>query len=182
MARRLSRVTVAIVVGAALGACVRGASPSRPSETVAVSPVAETKLNVDPEETAPPAAAGRDASDVEGRVLDAITVHSAHERSITRDGLALLMDHANALMGMIDTRPESPDGAVIGIRLVGIRAGSVVARLGFEDGDRLDAVNGKSLASAAYALELYANVRALTDLDFDVSRRGKPTKVVVHVR
>lgn len=179
---RASRVTGAIVAGAALAACVRGASPSRGSETIVVSPVAETKPNVDREETSSPRAAARDASDVEGRVLDAITVHSPHERSITREGLALLMDHANALMGMIDTRPESPDGAVIGVRLVGIRAGSVVARLGFEDGDRLDAVNGKSLASAAYALELYANIREATVLDVDVSRGGRPAKVIVHVR
>lgn len=145
-----------------------------------MSSVAGTKLDVDVSDASPRAVV-RDAADIEGRVLDTIVVHAPDDRSISHEGLALLMDHENALMGMIDTIPESEDGTIPGVRLVGIRPGSVVSKLGFENGDRVDAVNGRSV-TVAVAVEVYTNLRAMTRLDVDVSRNGTARKIVVRVR
>src|SRR5262249_878396 len=61
-----------------------------------------------------------------------------------------------------------------GLKLYAIRAGSVLAKLGFMNGDTLVSINGFAVNSADRALEVYTKIRDARTLELDVVRRGKP--------
>ena len=78
--------------------------------------------------------------------------------------------------------PETKDGAVIGVRLFGIRPGSLFALLGLQSGDRLDSINGYSMGDPEKALQAYAYLRTASRLDLALDRRGQPLHLVVHIK
>ncbi len=74
------------------------------------------------------------------------------------------------------------NGRVVGMRLDGIRAGSVLELLGFESGDRIVTVNGTDISDPTRALEAIGNVRVAPRIDIDLSRRGVVSRVSLDVR
>jgi hypothetical protein len=136
-------------------------------------------------EIAPPADAGADAPDpdtVLAEVLRSIRELSPTDHAITRRGLDLFLENRTLLMRSARIVPEQSDGGkVAGIRLFGVRADGVLARLGFENGDRIDLVLGKSLASPEQSLELFEALRDAKVIDIDLVRRGQPKKMTIRV-
>jgi type II secretory pathway component PulC len=63
-----------------------------------------------------------------------------------------------------------------GLKMRGIRAGSVYAKCGFHDGDVWAALDGVSL-SRDKLLQAYVRMREVHDLSFSVLRDGKPVAV-----
>jgi general secretion pathway protein C len=70
--------------------------------------------------------------------------------------------------------PAVKDGKPDGFKLYAIRPSSVYAKLGLQNGDTLQSINGFDLTSADKALEVYTKLREATSLEVDVTRRGKP--------
>lgn len=88
----------------------------------------------------------------------------------TRDLLA-----ANAsLLTSARFVPAVRDGKAVGMRLFGIRPGTPVAALGFQNGDTLLTVAGQSITGPEQALEAYAKVRRDDSVDVQIERRGEP--------
>jgi len=77
--------------------------------------------------------------------------------------------------------PEQQDGAIVGVRLFGIRPGSLLATLGLQSGDRLESINGLSVASPEEALEAYARLRTAERLNVRLSRSGKPVELTLNI-
>jgi hypothetical protein len=127
------------------------------------------------------AAPAPDAAAVVQEVLRGIREISPTDHAITARALDLLLENEAVLMRQARIVPEQVDGSVAGIRLFGIRPDSVLGRLGFENGDRLERLMGKSVASPDQALEAYALARGAKVIDIEVSRRGTPKKRVVRV-
>jgi general secretion pathway protein C len=73
--------------------------------------------------------------------------------------------------------PEQKDGKVVGIRLFGIRPDTLLGKLGLQNGDRLEAINGFEMASPEKALEAYAKLRTAESLNVKVTRRGQPVSI-----
>lgn len=70
--------------------------------------------------------------------------------------------------------PHQTDGQVDGLRLYGIRRASILAALGFQNGDTVTTINGRDVASPDAALEAYAELRTADRIEVAVQRRGMP--------
>lgn len=78
---------------------------------------------------------------------------------------------------------EKDGDRVVGLRMVGVKPGSVVAKLGLENGDRLETLNGFDVSSPEKMFEAYARIRAGADrIAIRVTRAGRTMDLVYAVR
>jgi len=77
--------------------------------------------------------------------------------------------------------PDSEDGKIKGIRLLGVRPGSLLARLGLENGDRVESIDGIDLSTPDRALQAYERLGISDDVSVTVSRRGSRMKIEYHM-
>jgi general secretion pathway protein C len=70
--------------------------------------------------------------------------------------------------------PHEEAGRVVGVKLYGIRRGSLLAKLGVDDGDLLRTVNGIGLSAPSGALAAYGLLRSASHLSLAIVRRGQP--------
>ena len=78
--------------------------------------------------------------------------------------------------------PAVKDGKPDGFKLYAIRPSSVYAKLGLQNGDTLQSINGFDLTSADKALEVYTKLREATSLQVSVTRRGKQEQLSYTIR
>ena len=88
-----------------------------------------------------------------------------------------ILENQAQLMRTARIVPEQKDGKVVGIRLFGIRPETLLGKLGLQNGDRLEAINGFEMASPEKALEAYARLRTADSLSVKVTRRGAPVTI-----
>ena len=82
------------------------------------------------------------------------------------------MENQADLMRSARIVPEQENGKTVGIRLFGVRDGTLLGVLGMENGDRLQQINGFDMSSPEKALEAYARLRTADHLTVQVNRRG----------
>ncbi len=107
---------------------------------------------------------------------------SDNEYEIERSAIDQILDNQLELTKNVRLVPESKDGKAVGIRLFGIRAGSLPALLGLQNGDLLQSINGFSMASPESALQAYAQLPRASLLDVRLERRGVPLSLSIHIR
>ena len=73
--------------------------------------------------------------------------------------------------------PEQKDGKVVGIRLFGMRPDTLLTILGFQNGDRLESINGIDMISPEKMLEAYARLPSASRLTVKIHRHGKATSL-----
>jgi general secretion pathway protein C len=78
--------------------------------------------------------------------------------------------------------PAVKDGKPDGFKLYAIRPSSVYSKLGLQNGDTLQSINGFDLTSADKALEVYTKLREATSLQVTVTRRGKQEQIQYSIR
>lgn len=78
--------------------------------------------------------------------------------------------------------PAVKDGKADGFKLYAIRPTSGYAKLGFQNGDTLQRINGMELTSADKALEVYTKLREATKFVIDITRRGKPVTLTITIK
>jgi general secretion pathway protein C len=99
------------------------------------------------------------------------------EFQIDRAVVDNILEHQADLMRTARIVPEQKDGKVVGIRLFGIKPEQLLGKLGLQNGDRLEAINGFEMASPEKALEAYARLRSAESLSVKVTRRGNPVTI-----
>jgi general secretion pathway protein C len=62
----------------------------------------------------------------------------------------------------------------VGLRVLNVAPGTLLDKLGIHNGDRVERLNGFSLASPEKALEAYAHLRTARRIVVQVRRGGKP--------
>jgi general secretion pathway protein C len=77
--------------------------------------------------------------------------------------------------------PHPRRGHTRGLRIYGIRKGSLLHRLGLHNGDVLRTLNGFPLATANGVLEAYGQLKSRDRLDIAYFHRGRPKHVNLHV-
>jgi general secretion pathway protein C len=107
---------------------------------------------------------------------------STGEYRIDRGVLDRLVDDYATFARGVTATPDKLNGRVVGMRLDGIRAGSVLELLGLENGDRIVAINGADMTEPARALEALGAIRVAPRIDIDLSRRGVVTRVSLDIR
>jgi len=100
-----------------------------------------------------------------------------HEFHIERIAVEKLLAEQDALFQAVRVLPDRQDGNVVGLRLLGIRPDTVFAVLGLKNGDRLDNINGYSVASPEKLLEVYMRLRTAEGLRIEGSRDAKPFSI-----
>jgi len=86
-----------------------------------------------------------------------------------------------SLLSQLRVVPERKGGTILGVRLFGIRPGSLLRILGLENGDRLESINGFALGTPAQALAAYAQLRTATRLALSIQRRGQPLTLAYRI-
>ncbi len=98
---------------------------------------------------------------------------SANEFNIDRGVVDKILENQAELMRQARIVPVQENGKVVGINLFGVRPDTLLGKLGMENGDRLQTINGFDMASPEKALEAYARLRQADHLTVQVNRRGQ---------
>jgi general secretion pathway protein C len=107
-----------------------------------------------------------------------ITKVSDTEFSIERSVVDQILENQAELMRSARIVPEKgEDGEVAGIRLFGIRSGTLLSHLGLQNGDRLESINGFPMADPQKALEAYGRLRTADALKVQINRKGQPVTI-----
>jgi general secretion pathway protein C len=99
------------------------------------------------------------------------------ERSLVRDLVGGSVGAAGARIS-----PVTKDGQLTGLRLFGVRPGSLAGSLGLKNGDVLQAVNNQKIESANTLLGLYAQLEQLSTVELAGTRGGKPLTLTLRLR
>jgi hypothetical protein len=76
-----------------------------------------------------------------------------------------------------------PDGDKLkGLRMFGVKPGSLAGMLGLQNGDMLQAINNTPIKSAQTLLDIYAQLDTLNVVELDGVRAGKPLGLTLRLR
>ena len=142
----------------------------------------------------PDAAAGTEAAPAgdSDESRSAATDHPARDERIRRtsenafvvdrrelDGAA---DNMSALLTQASAIAELRDGRPAGFRLFQIRSDSLFTRLGLQDGDVVQRVNGRAIADPAALLGFLARLKTEPRVALDIVRGDAPRTLVYELR
>ena len=131
-----------------------------------------------PAEAPPPKGAKPVPDDIKNKIQKVSDSEFHVDRSVVDK---ILADQAE-LMRSARIVPEKKDGKVVGIRLFGIRQDTLLGTLGFQNGDRLETINGFDMASPEKALEAYARLRTANNLAVKINRRGQSQSIDYRIK
>ena len=114
--------------------------------------------------------------------LDAIRELKPNTYEIAKDLLDQLLADPMVLAKGARMVPNVKDGKAAGFKLYAIRPTSVLAHLGFQNGDTLLTVNGWDLTTADKALEIYTKLRDATQIEIGIERRHQPLTLTYSIR
>ncbi len=129
--------------------------------------------------TLAPAAAAPDVVDdpFDGRIKKLDDTTFEVERALVRDLVSGSVKAAGLRIS-----PITKDGKLEGLRVGGVRAGSVASGLGLLNGDVLQAINNTKIESANTLLDVYAGLDRLSSVELSGTRRGKPLNLMLRLR
>lgn len=122
------------------------------------------------------------SANVPSTIASKIRKLSDTEYEIERSAIEQTLDSQVELTRNIRIVPELRDGKAIGIRVFGIRPGSLPSLLGLQNGDLLESIDGYSMTSPENALQVYAQLRRASALNVRLQRRGVSIAIIVHIR
>ena len=117
-----------------------------------------------------------------GGVLEGIERVSANEFNVRRSTVDRILESQAELMRTTRIMPVDQGGRVIGVQLFGVRGNSLLGRLGMQNGDVLNRINGLDIGSPDRALEAYSRLRTSDNLQVSVTRNGQPVNIDFHIR
>jgi hypothetical protein len=123
-----------------------------------------------------PAASSARSKELE-RIATGIRRVSSTEFRLKRETVDRVLENQTELMRQTRIVPEQDQGKVVGIRMFGVRSDSLLGLLGFENGDRLETLNGMPMFTPEKALEAYARLRTARAITVMVQRRGQPLEI-----
>lgn len=129
-----------------------------------------------------PAASGAPGT-LDPGIAKGIRKVSATEYDIDRSVVDKILENQAELMKTARIIPDKEGDKVKGVRMFGIKSGSLLSLLGMENGDRLQTINGFDVSSPEKALEAYARLRAGADkLQVQINRRGTDTNLDYNIK
>ena len=121
-------------------------------------------------------------SQLEIEVGKQISKVGPNEYVIDRSAVDRILEAQAELMKQRIVQEKEGD-RVVGVKISGIKPGSVLAMLGIENGDRLETLNGFEMSNPEKMLEAYARLRSGADkLQIHLTRNGKPINVDYTIR
>lgn len=93
--------------------------------------------------------------------------------NLSRSMLNKVLDNAGKLIGIAAVSPKMEDGQSVGMEIRGVRPDTLLTKLGIQNGDILESVNGQSLSSPDAALGAYSTLRTADKFTLSVRREGR---------
>ncbi len=103
------------------------------------------------------------------------------EVRIERSAVDSIFERVYELTQGIRVVPDIKDGVAQGMRVFGVHPDSLLAALGIENGDRIERVNGASIATPEGALNAYTSMRYAQQFSVEVDRAGRPVNIEIRV-
>ncbi len=97
--------------------------------------------------------------------------------NISRTMMSKVLDNAGRLIGIAAVSPKMEGGQSVGMEIRGIRPDTLLTKLGIQNGDVLESVNGQSLTSTDAAIGAYATLRTADKFNLAI-RRGNQTMII----
>jgi len=138
-----------------------------------VASVAASSAAGSPPTTSP----GKGPPKVSPDIASKIQKISDTEFRLERAVVDKILENQAELMKAARIVPDKQNGEIVGVRLYGIRPDTLLGTLGIQNGDRLETINGFSMASPEKALEAYTRLRTSPGLKVQVNRRGQPLTI-----
>ena len=104
------------------------------------------------------------------------------EFNVERAVVDEILENQATLMRSARIVPEKDGDKVVGIRMFGIRKGTLLDHLGFQNGDRLSSINDFEITDPQKALEAYGRLRTADHLKVSVNRKGKPMAIDFNIQ
>jgi general secretion pathway protein C len=101
---------------------------------------------------------------------------------VQRSALDEILARQSELLRAIRITPEKSGGETTGVRLGGIRDGSLLATLGLRNGDRIRDLDGLDLRNPESALHAYARLRTADHLRLGIVREGRPMSFDISIK
>jgi type II secretory pathway component PulC len=147
-----------------------------------IKPLPPTTKPGSPQLKSPVATSGDEADEMQAAIDAGVREIDPNTHEITRALVDKVLLNPMAVSKGARVVPAVKDGKPDGFKLYAIRPNSLYARLGLQNGDTLQSINGLALSSADAALEVYTKVRDARRLEIALVRRGSPVKLVVLVK
>jgi type II secretion system protein C len=93
--------------------------------------------------------------------------------NLSRELLNKVLDNAGRLIGIAAIAPKVENGRSVGLEIQGIRPGTLLTKLGLQNGDVLESVNGQPLTSPDAALGAYTTLQTSDKFNLSVRRGGR---------
>jgi general secretion pathway protein C len=84
-----------------------------------------------------------------------------------------VLDNAGKLIGIAAVAPKMEGGQSVGMEIRGVRPNTLLTKLGIQNGDILESVNGQSLTNPDAALGAYTTLRTADKFSLSIRRGGR---------
>ncbi|MBI4040426.1 MAG: hypothetical protein HY390_01020 [Deltaproteobacteria bacterium] len=120
-------------------------------------------------DTTPPYSAGASSPELAGGIRQAGEGRFIIDRSALEGTLA----NPNEILTQARAVPNIVGGKIQGFKIFSIKPGSLYEKLGIQNGDTVERVNGVDMDSPSKALEFYGAITQAKEISLDVERAGK---------
>lgn len=110
-----------------------------------------------------------------------VQCESASHCKVEKAWLEALLADPVAAARQVRFVPKTDGEKPVGIKLYGIRRGSLPKAIGLKNGDMIKSINGFSMGSLDRMLEAYAKLRRETKLTLEIERKGVSLTHIVEI-
>lgn len=93
--------------------------------------------------------------------------------NLSRSMLNKVLDNAGKIIGIAAVAPKIENGQSIGMEIRGVRPDTLLTKIGIQNGDLLESINGQSLSNPDAALGAYTTLRTADKFTLSVRRKGE---------
>lgn len=113
---------------------------------------------------------------------NAVECSSTNRCTLDRGYAREILGNPAGLTRMIRIVPSVKDGEIRGIKLFGIRAGSLPSMLGFKNGDLVRTINGAAVTNPEAALRAHADIIQADTINVEIERKGEVMTMTCDLR
>jgi general secretion pathway protein C len=125
----------------------------------------------------PPVDSGNPDAELLAAVDKGVKKVGDNQYDIDRALVEKILGDPSVMMRQARVVPSIKDGKANGFKMYAIRPSSVYAKIGLQNGDTIQAINGFEMTSMDKAMEIYTKLRSASNLSISVLRRGQQVQM-----
>jgi general secretion pathway protein C len=104
------------------------------------------------------------------------------EFNVERSVVDEILENQALLMRTARIVPDKEGDKVVGVKLFGVRKGTLLDHLGLQNSDRLVSINDFDISDPQKALEAYGRLRTADHLKVSINRNGQPMNIDFNIQ